>query len=62
MKGILQGCFLTVASVLLTLALAELLFHMFPSLLPLAISTAANDRGIAHPLIGNVGAPGSSGG
>ncbi|MBK6287439.1 MAG: hypothetical protein IPF49_07360 [Gammaproteobacteria bacterium] len=61
MKGIVQGCFLTVASVLLTLALAELLFHLFPSLLPLAISTAANDRGIAHPLIGNVKAPDSSG-
>ncbi|MBK7518553.1 MAG: hypothetical protein IPI75_00040 [Gammaproteobacteria bacterium] len=60
-KGVLQSLLLTVASVVLTLALAELLLHMFPSLLPLAISTAANDRGIAHPLIGNVKAPGSSG-
>ncbi len=61
MKGILQGCFLTIASVLLTLALAESLFHMFPSLLPLAIRSAANDRGVAHPVIGNTGRPGSSG-
>ncbi|MBK8307474.1 MAG: hypothetical protein IPL00_10295 [Gammaproteobacteria bacterium] len=61
MKGVLQSLLLTVASVVLTLALAELLLHMFPSLLPLAISTAANDRGIAHPLIGNVKAPDSSG-
>lgn len=61
MKSFLQSLLLTVASVVFALALAELLLHMFPSLLPLAISTAANDRGIAHPVIGNVKAPGSSG-
>lgn len=58
MKGILQGFFLTVASVLLTLVLVESLFHMFPSLLPLAISS--DYRGVAHSVIGNTGKPGSS--
>ena len=61
MKGIFQGCLLTAASVLLTLAMVESLFHMFPSLVPLAISSAANDRGVAHPVIGNTGRPGSTG-
>lgn len=61
MKGVLKGFAAVLAGVVAVLSVSELLLHVFPSLLPIEIRTLGDNIGIAHPVVGNVFEPGSSG-
>lgn len=60
MGGYLKGC-VNQSRVLLTLVAFELLLHALPSLLPVELRSITRGFGIAHPVVGNVMRPNSSG-
>ena len=60
-KRILKSLGLVAISSLFAVILAESLLHAFPSLLPVEVRQALNDKGRAHPVIGNLPQSNSSG-
>lgn len=61
MKQFLKSCALVTLSSLFAVAVAEGLLHLFPGFLPVEVRQVFKDNGMAHPEIGNMPGPGSSG-
>ncbi|MBK7518558.1 MAG: SGNH/GDSL hydrolase family protein [Gammaproteobacteria bacterium] len=61
MKGVLKVVAAALAGIVGLLFVTELLLHAFPSLLPIEIRTLGDNIGVAHPVLGSVFEPGSSG-
>ncbi len=61
MRRFIKSLSLFLASVIVSLAIAEGFLHAFPSLLPIEVRQVFDNKGVAHPVIGNLPEPGATG-